>query len=1173
MKTKFTHLHLHTEYSMLDGANKIKKLAKRLKEFGMDSVAMTDHGNLFGAIDFYNTMRNEGIKPIIGMECYLHNDDELTDKSTKNRFHLCLYAKNLEGYRNLMYLSSMSYLQGFYYFPRINKKLLRENSAGLVCSSACLQGEVSFNLNINNQRNINRGAKGYDKAKEVALEYKEIFGDDFYLELMRHGIGDQLDIDKQILRLSKETGIKVIATNDTHYLKKDDAVAQEIFMCIAMNKTFNDENRLKHSVHEFYLKDDKEMAILYMDLPDIINNTQEIADKCNLEIPLGDINPPKFKFAKDYIKAENLDMETENEYFKYRCETGLENRLKNVDKSSHKKYKDRLKVEMDVIVSMSFAGYMLIVWDFIRASKEELFVPVGPGRGSAAGSLVAYSLNITGIDPMKYDLLFERFLNPERVSMPDIDIDFCQKNRDKIIKYVVDKYGRENVAQIITFNSLLPKGSIRDVARVLDMPYSKADAMAKLIPNEIGINLEESFKKEPKIKEFIDANPQAKEVWNRAVQLEGLKRNAGIHAAGIVISDDKLWKKTPLYKPSGDDTIATQYSGKFIEDVDLIKFDFLGLKTLTVIQNAIDLVKSRLNIEIDFENIDMENKEVYKVIESGNTMGLFQIESDGMKKLNERLKPDKFEDLIAVLALYRPGPLESGMVDNFIDRKHGRQRVDYFFDEFEEILKPILEPTYGIILYQEQVMGITQKVAGFSLGEADIIRRAMSKKDPKIMAEYRDEFSAKAESRGFNKDNASKLFILIEKFAGYGFNKSHSAAYAMITFQTSYLKTFYPSEFMASLLSSDRDNTDKVAKYIDESKRLNINVVSPNINKSMVDFAVVDEGEKKGIVFGMGAIKGIGEKAIMPIIEERESNGDFKDFNDFINRCSSFINKRVLDSMIRSGCLDVFEYNRKTLFDNIEKLTSDAQNITRGKKEAMNSLFSDFQDELRGSDIVLEKKDDYTKKELLIMEKELIGFYISGHPLDDFKSEIDSIGYTLSSKINEVVNDSEILIVGKVEEVQERFSKKGNKFGIITLLDFHGNIEFMAFEDILNKVNEFDLTKPIAFRVKVNNDGDFTRISTKKVLTLAEAKKSKLKSSYKKFSEESKESIVRIKLDHNEAIIDKILEISKQYKGDSRLTIIVEAKLQDIILDTKIYINDMGSDKILQEIRDGEKVS
>ncbi|MGK0256355.1 MAG: DNA polymerase-3 subunit alpha, partial [Arcobacteraceae bacterium] len=799
---QFTHLHLHTEYSMLDGANKIKVLAKKIKELGMTSVAMTDHGNMFGTIDFYNTMKNEGIKPIIGMEAYIHNQEDLGDKTTKQRFHMCLYAKNDTGYKNLMYLSSQAYMHGFYYYPRINKKMLRENSEGLVCTTACLQGEINWHLNLLNERNVKNGAKGYEEAKKIALEYKDIFGDDFYLEIMRHGIPDQHYIDKQIIQISIETGIKIVATNDTHYTNPKDAEAHEAFMCIAMNKLYDDPNRMRHSVHEFYVKSPQQMAQLFLDIPEAIQNTQEIADKCNLEIKLGDPTPPNFKFTREKSKVNNLvlpdpeveySLENDKVLFIDECWRGLVERLKIVDSSHHEEYKDRLQVEIDIINNMKFPGYMLIVWDFVAYGKS-IGVPVGPGRGSAAGSLVAFSLKITDIDPIPYGLLFERFLNPERISMPDIDMDFCQARRQEVIDYVVDKYGRANVAQIITFGKLLAKGVIRDVARVLDMPYSHADAMAKLIPDELGINLADSWEKEPKIKELCAMDPKAARVWEYAIALEGLNRNAGTHAAGVVISNEALWKKTPLFKPSGLDTLATQYNGKYVEDVDLIKFDFLGLKTLTVIEGALQLIKKRHNKKIDFTLENVNNKDVYDLICTGNTIGLFQIESSGMQDLCKRLKPSSFEDIIAVLALYRPGPMESGMLDDFIDRKHGRAEINYFYDEFDKPLRPILEPTYGVIVYQEQVMQIVQVIGGFSLGGADLVRRAMGKKIKEEMDRLKGQFAEGGVKKGYVKSHCEELFDLIVKFAGYGFNKSHSAAYAMVTFYTSYLKNYYPTE-------------------------------------------------------------------------------------------------------------------------------------------------------------------------------------------------------------------------------------------------------------------------------------------------------------------------------------------------------------------------------------------
>ncbi len=1097
-QTHFTHLHLHTEYSLLDGANQMGKLAKKLKSQGVSSVAITDHGNMFGAIDFYKTMKKEGIKPIIGIEAYIHNGEDLGDRTNRQRFHLCLFAKNEVGYKNLMYLSSMSYIEGFYYYPRINKKLLKEHSEGLICSSACLQGEVSWHLNTNNPRNVQFGAKGYERAKEVALEYKEIFGDDFYLEIMRHGIGDQLFIDDNILKISKETGIKVIATNDTHYLEQDNAEAHEAFMCIAMNKEFDDPNRLRHSVHEFYVKTPEQIAELFADVPEVLANTQEIVEKCNLEIKLGNATPPKFKFTKEYAKSEGLVFESDDEYFAHKCREGLEDRLSHIDSQKHEEYRERLEREIGIISSMKFSGYMLIVWDFIREAKER-GVPVGPGRGSAAGSLVAYSLKITDIDPMPYSLLFERFLNPERVSMPDIDIDFCQSRRGEIIDYVIEKYGRYNVAQVITFGKLLAKGVIRDVARVLSIPYNEADAFAKLIPDELGITLNGkgvegtdgykagAYQKEPKIRELVENDPKMQRVWKFALALEGLNRNAGMHAAGVVISDEELWHKTPLYQPSGETHLVTQYSLNYLEDVDLIKFDFLGLKTLTMIDNALKLVKLRYDKEINFNTLDMDDKGVYELIQSGHTIGLFQIESGGMQSLNERLKPSTFEDLVAVLALYRPGPMESGMLDDFIDRKHGRKEINYFFDEFTEPLRPILEPTYGVIVYQEQVMQIVQTIGGFSLGEADIIRRAMGKKKADEMAKYNKEFSERAVKLGYKYENASKLFDLIEKFAGYGFNKSHSAAYAMITFQTAYLKCYYPQEFMAALLTIEQNNTDKVVKYIDEAKRLGFKLLPPSIVHSLVEFsAMKDESGEEAILFGLGALKGVGDAAISKILEARDE-AQFKDMSDFISRIDgSKVNKKVLESLIKSGSFDSFGHSRRALLQNIDMIIEKSGECSRAKKMAESSLFGD-DEEMTFVQVSIDEMSEFEPKKILEFEKEIMGFYVSGHPLDAYKDRIGEIAHVLSSEKDQLADGAKALFIGKVEEITRKISKKGNKFGIVTLMDYHGSMEITVFEKQLDMLDEMNLEEPLCFLVEVSFDANGARTRVLKIMSLEEA--------------------------------------------------------------------------------------
>jgi DNA polymerase III subunit alpha len=1180
----FTHLHLHTEYSLLDGANKISNLVSRVKELGMTSVAMTDHGNMFGAIDFYQQMKEAGIKPIIGMEGYIHNGATLDDKSTKQRFHICLYAKNDAGYKNLMYLSSKAFIDGFYYFPRINKKELREHSEGLICTSACLQGEVNWHLNMANERNVKNGALGYEGAKTAALEYKEIFGDDFYLEIMRHGIGDQLHIDEQILRLSRELDIKIVATNDTHYTYPGDAQYHEAFMCIGMNKLYDDPNRMRHSVHEFYLKSPEQMQRLFADIPEAIEHTQEIVEKCQLELKLGDPIPPNFKFTREYAKKEGLDIDYEDdaplssdasaeekkkcfsaadkndaEYFIHRCKLGLDKRLEHVPGEKHEAYRKRLEFEMDIINSMKFPGYMLIVWDFVKVAKE-MGIAVGPGRGSAAGSLVAYALEITDIDPMKYDLLFERFLNPERVSMPDIDMDFMQARRGEIIDYVVEKYGRNQVAQIITFGSLLAKGVIRDVARVLDMPLSQADAMAKLVPDELGITLNGkekkgefipgAYQKEPKLQELVESDPNVARVWEFAKKLEGLKRNSGMHAAGVVISNEELWKKTPIYKPSGEETFVTQYSLNYLEDVDLIKFDFLGLKTLDVIDNAIKLIKRRYDKEIDWHQIDENDPKVYEVIRTGSTVGMFQIESTGMQDLNKRLKPDSFEDLIAVLALYRPGPMESGMLDSFIERKHGREAIEYTFDTME----PILGNTYGVIVYQEQVMQIVQTIGGFSLGYSDIIRRAMGKK--KDMAVYNAEFSEGAAKQGYDYDRASKLFDLIEKFAGYGFNKSHSAAYAMVTFQTAWLKTYYPNEFMAALLTSDKDNTDKVVRYIDEVKRMGIELSPPDICDSQLEFSAITKDGSDIILFGLGAIKGVGKAAVLSILETRREDGDFTSIENFVNRIDpSKVNKRVVESIIKTGGFDRFGYSRKALLDQIELIVDTAKKATDARKNAVGSLFGD-DEEITNVELKLSNSDEYTLKEILEFEKDTLGFYVSGHPLDDFREDIDQLNYTLSSEIESIKDGSSAIFIGKVEEITKKVSKKGNAFGIVSLMDFHGNIEIMLFADKLEELQAMNLNEPVAFKTKITHTEMFTRISVTKIMTLKDAKK-ETKKTKKEVREIPQDPLnLSVHLSGDMKILEELYSLIRQHPGNRELKVTIVSKLHNVVIDSAIRVNN-----------------
>jgi DNA polymerase-3 subunit alpha len=1077
MAKKYTHLHFHTEYSILDGANKIKNVAKEVKKLGMDAVAMTDHGNMFGAIDFYQTMKREGLKPIIGMEAYIHNHTQLKvhkdiKDSDRKSFHVCLYAKDEVGYKNLMYLSSMAYINGFYRKPRISKKLLQERSEGLVCTSACLAGEVNFHLN-QSDKNIKRGAKGYEKAKEVALQYKEMFGEDFYLELMRHGIDHQENIDADLIRLSRETGVKIVATNDTHYTYKDDSEAHEVFMCIGTGKTWDDPKRLRHSVHEFYIKSPEEMEKLFFDIPEAIDTTNEIADKCNLELKLGDPTPPNFKFTLEYSEEAKLELPEVGERFSFtndsvlfahQCWEGLEERLQVVPEEKHEEYRKRLQHEIDIIDNMKFPGYMLIVWDFVRASGE-MDIPVGPGRGSAAGSLVAFALKITDIDPMKYDLLFERFLNPERVSMPDIDMDFAQNRRKDIIHYVQNKYGKDNVAQVITFNSMLAKGVVRDVARVFDIPYAEANNFAKLIPNELGITLKKAFDMEPKIGDLVNSDPRFERLWKLSTALEGLKRNTGVHAAGLVISNDALWNKTPIYVSNKDEdrNFVTQYSLNYLEDVDLIKFDFLGLKTLDVIYGAVKLIEEHKGRKIDWHTEDMDDPKVYDYMSTGKTVGMFQIESSGMQDLNKRLKPSNFEDVIALIALYRPGPMDAGMLDDFVNRKHGKQDIAYPFKgtEFPEQLREILDPTYGVIVYQEQVMQIVQKIGGFSLGKSDIVRRAMGKKKFDLIKAYKAEFVDGAKEQGLDGNIASDLYDLIEKFAGYGFNKSHSAAYAMITFQTAFLKTYYPAEFMASLLSTENDNMNKIALYVNEAKSMGIGILAPDIQESVREFSVVKRGKKEFILFGLGGVKGVGSTAIDSILRARKNGGKFQDINDFLNRVEGQkVNKKILESLIKAGAFDNLKtssgnlYNRKTLLHGIDTLLEYSGDVGQIKKSAEGGLFGD-DDEFAKNEkpLNLRPRENFSLKEILKLEKEVMNFYISGHPLDEYKEIIQSKkNLSKISDMDKFKNWQEVVFIALLEIVEEKISKKsGKKYAQAKIIDFTGEFAITMFSNVLDK--------------------------------------------------------------------------------------------------------------------------
>ena len=880
MPSEFVHLHLHSQYSLLDGATRIDDLVQRAAELGQPAVALTDHGNMFGAVKFYEAARRAGVKPIIGCEVYVAPGSRF-DKGTTNgggrAYHMLLLAQNQTGYNNLCELVTRGFTEGMYYFPRIDRELLTRHAEGLICTSACLRGEVNDHL-----------LHGRDEAaREAAGFYKDLFPGRYYLELQDHGMEEDERVIPKVIALSKEMGLPLVATNDVHYLDKGDHSAQEVLICIQTGKTLNDPNRMKIKSEEFYLKDAAEMEALFDEAPEALTNTLVIAEQCNFDFSFGEAHYPDF---------QTPDGSGKKEYLRRTAEEGLARKLTQfeIEGAEAERYRERLKMELGVINSQNYEGYFLIVSDFIRYAKEQ-GIPVGPGRGSAAGSLAAYSLGITGIDPIKYSLLFERFLNPERISPPDVDIDFCMDRRDEVIRYVQEKYGRENVCQIITFGSMLAKGVLRDVGRVMDMPYGEVDRIAKLVPNELKITLDDAMKKEPRLRDTVARDPKVGGLMSTARKLEGNIRHAGTHAAGVVIAPSKLTDFVPLYKASGGE-MMTQFDMKDIEEIGLLKMDFLGLKTLTVLERAVNLVRDGGG-ELDLETLALDDAETYRLLAEGKTTGIFQLESRGIREYLRKLVPTTFEDLIAMVALYRPGPLESGMVDAFINRKHGREKIDYFFDE----LQTILGGTYGVMVYQEQVMQISNALSGFSLGRADMLRKAMGKKSQKLMAEQQADFVDGAVARGHDRKKVQSLWDQIEKFAGYGFNKSHSAAYALIAYRTAYMKTHHPREFMSALLTCDRENADKVIKDIAECRSMKIAVLPPDVNASQKDFTV----EEESIRFGLAAVKNVGEGLVDAVLAGRNEEGPFANLGDFCRRVEHrHLNRRALESLIKAAAFD-----------------------------------------------------------------------------------------------------------------------------------------------------------------------------------------------------------------------------------------------------------------------------
>ncbi len=1051
----FTHLHLHTEYSLLDGAIRLKDLFPKAREYGYNALAITDHGNMFGALKFYQQAVKEGIKPIMGCELYVapkHRKDRSARRQSEAAYHLVLLAMNNTGYKNLMKLVTLANFEGFYYKPRVDKELLQEFNQGLIALSACLHGEVSHAF-------LRGDEKG---ARALAETYASIFKDRFYLELQENGIPEQKDVNEALVSLGKSLGIPLVATNDCHYLNREDAEAHDVLLCIQTGKTVDDPKRMKFSTDRLFFADPSEMARRFSWFPEAIFNTQEIVNKCQVEIETGKHHFPIFRMDS------SLSYEEE---FERQAAEGLEERLidDNIDKEQEEVYRARFREEIDIIKEKGFASYFLIVADFINWAKAR-GIPVGPGRGSAAGSLVAYSMKITDIDPVKYGLFFERFLNAERVSLPDIDVDFCMSRRDEVIRYVTERYGGEDhVAQIITFGQMKARAVIRDVGRGLGMPYQEVDKIAKLVPERLNISLDSALEMEPKLRELQEKDQRVAKLLTVARALEGLPRHSSTHAAGVVISDKPMVEYLPLTKGQEDETV-TQFDMKDVEKVGLIKFDFLGLKTLTVIDTALQLIEKHHGKHINLSKISLDDPATFKLLSEGDTTGVFQLESSGMKDLIRRMKPSTFTDLIALVALYRPGPLESGMVDDFVKRKHGEVEVEYLLPELE----PILKETYGVIVYQEQVMKIAQVLAGYSLGEGDLLRRAMGKKIPEVMDAQKERFMKGALENGIDPKKAETIFDLMAKFAGYGFNKSHSAAYAMISYQTAWLKTHYRVPFMASLLSNELGSTDGVVKFLSECRSSGIRVLPPDINASRIDFTI----EADAIRFGLAAVKNVGTSAIEVITGERDRNGPFRDLEDFVTRVDlRKVNRRVMESLIKCGAMDCFGLNRSQLMEVLDDAIDFGHAKQKDRCMGQKSLFDAMPDKKAAGSVSFKIPDmeEWPEMERLSMEKAALGFYISGHPLDHFQADMERLAGVNTENLADLPDGSRTGIAGIIRNKKEKITKKGDKMAFLVLEDLLGSVEILCFPEVYSKTKEMtESDKPLWIEGFLKKEGDLS---------------------------------------------------------------------------------------------------
>lgn len=1137
----FTHLHLHTEYSLLDGSNKISELIDRVKELGMDACAITDHGNMYGVIKFYKEAKAKGIKPIIGCEVYVCEDKLVKDKETPY-YHLILLCENEKGYKNLIKIVSDASINGYYYKPRTDFKYLYEHSEGLIALSACLGGEVQKMILDQN----------LDGAKKAALRYKDIFGENnFFLELQDHGIKEQAYVNNYLIEMSKELNIGLVATNDCHYLRKEDAKVHDVLLCIQTLSKIDDENRMRFPSEEFYVKSPEEMAKLFAYAPEAIKNTEIIKDRCNIEIEFHQKHLPNFEIEEDMTHAE---------YLHKLCEEGLVKRYGNVSDD----IKDRMEKEFNIIKSMGYVDYFLVVRDFIMYAKEN-GIPVGPGRGSAAGSVVSYALGIVDVDPLKYDLLFERFLNPERVSMPDIDVDFGYERRSEVIDYVIRKYGEDKVSQIITFGTLAARAVIRDVARALDVPLNKADALAKMVPRDLDINIDKALERNPEFKKAYDEDEEAKKIIDISRQLEGLPRNIGTHAAGILITEETITNHLPLVK--NKESISTQFTMTELEELGFLKMDFLGLRNLTVIQDALDMIEQNYGRKVDFDHMECDDKNVIGLFTEAETIGIFQFESVGMRRFLKDLRAQKFEDLIAANSLFRPGPMQS--IPKFVEARHDPSKITYL----DPHLEPILKETYGCIVYQEQVMRIFRNLAGYSLGGADIVRRAMSKKKMKVLEQERknfiygkddgDEVIIKGTVRnGIKEEVANEIFDYMLDFANYAFNKSHSAAYSVVAYRTAYLKYYYPKEYMASLLSSVMGNTTDVIKYLEECKRLGIEVLRPDINKSFRKFTT--EGD--GIRFGLSAIKNVGTNVIDSILKARGEIDGFTSFEDFLTKThrvdATAMNKKSVESLIMAGALDSLGLNRSQMLGSYDYMLKSIQKDAKNNAQGQMGLFGLGEESSSNVQYKIPEATELSKFMLLEGEKEMTGIYFSGHPLEEFTEELRQSSDFSSIEMKEKVLDETdadlrdnmfISYAGMVSAVTKKVTKNNQMMAFIELEDLYDSIRVVIFprvyENYRNLIKEGE-NIVVKGRLQISANDEINIIADR----------------VKRLEKRKETLYIRIKNGLGEDDKRKILDILKKYKGDNPVVVYFEETNSSIESNDSTAI-DIDNEKLYEDLK------